>query len=457
MPDLETRTVPRVLVLRVGKGFPAKTGPFTVTRRMLTQIAESMNALVGVREAVVQLGHGDEQALVDEEELPALGMGRNWTVDGKGLYVDLAGVPAKLAKALDLSAYPFRSLGLKRDHEVEGKTYPWFVQHIALLGRVQPAVSSMIGLPESVAAGRMPETFDELMTLYEASAVSVPDVTEIVCCSAVIDTGEARTDITFALTDMDVRRLAEHLSMPNEDLREKVLAALASHDPDSYRTRKPETETAMDAETRKRIAETLGLPDDVDDEALEKKIETQAAGYKRGMASKLREELGLDDDADVLEAVREKIEAEKEATEKAETVTASMTDMDKRLKTAEAQLSAVAKEKAETLIQTAIDQGQVKADHREKWVDLALDNYDNAATLIGDLQPRVELGEVGTSKGKKGELPEIEPTETEVEVCLGLGAAKTEQDAKVLLARQKAKDLKITIPADHYAAVAEEK
>lgn len=118
----------------------------------LEDIVTAFDALKGVMPPRVQLGHDEKQRLARElfaddaagaDGFPALGWPDALRIEGGRLIADLMEVPVKLAKWIERRVYRARSGGLLRGVVANGVTYPWVLDHVALLGDQAPAVPGL--------------------------------------------------------------------------------------------------------------------------------------------------------------------------------------------------------------------------------------------------------------------------------------------------------------------------
>lgn len=139
-----------VELLRVGK-WEAGTGPFDCTPEVIRSAAAAAAAGL-LRAPVIRLGHDDPR--FDAE--PGVGWLENIrAVDGDTVLVaDMAGVPRWLADAIP-TAYPSRSIEGRLDWtDPDGRTWPFVLDGVALLGATPPAVESLADLRDFITAAR---------------------------------------------------------------------------------------------------------------------------------------------------------------------------------------------------------------------------------------------------------------------------------------------------------------
>jgi hypothetical protein len=144
MPDVTT--VPRVEVLRTGS-WDGVHGQFKITGEHLRSAVEAFAAAV-LPAPVLKLGHAYSAELGDAA--PALGRLARLRIgdDGQALVADLDGVPTKLARLLRF-AWPNRSIEGRFGYvDHTGRTWPFVVEALALLGGTLPAVKTLRDVDE---------------------------------------------------------------------------------------------------------------------------------------------------------------------------------------------------------------------------------------------------------------------------------------------------------------------
>lgn len=91
----------------------------------------------------LKLGHGDKQAMLRADELPAAGWVKAVRRMGNKLVADFVGVPRKIHALLKAGAYRRLSVEIYPELKVDGKTYRNALKAIALLGGETPAVQNL--------------------------------------------------------------------------------------------------------------------------------------------------------------------------------------------------------------------------------------------------------------------------------------------------------------------------
>lgn len=128
----------------------------------LAAIVKAFNATRAELPPRVQLGHDAKQEVARRlfpdadvtSGFPALGKVDALRVVGEKLLATFLSVPAKLADGIRSGRWIARSGGLFKNARVNGKTWPWLLDHVALLGDEAPAVAGLadIGLSLDVGA-----------------------------------------------------------------------------------------------------------------------------------------------------------------------------------------------------------------------------------------------------------------------------------------------------------------
>ena len=134
----ETFDIPGVEIFAVGKW-----NGDTYTEKDLDEIVKSFQALKDKIKPYLKLGHGEEQKLLRDDELPSAG----WISDikrvGKKLVADFVRIPKKIYEVIKRGAYSRISSELWWDIPIDGKTYPRVLKAVAILGGETPAVHDL--------------------------------------------------------------------------------------------------------------------------------------------------------------------------------------------------------------------------------------------------------------------------------------------------------------------------
>lgn len=109
----------------------------------LDKIVSSFSETKDKLKPYLKLGHGNDQKLLKEDELPAAGFVQNIYRQGRKILADVTHIPSKIYELIKKKAYNKVSIELYKDIPIEGKTYPWALKAIALLGGATPAVHDL--------------------------------------------------------------------------------------------------------------------------------------------------------------------------------------------------------------------------------------------------------------------------------------------------------------------------
>ena len=180
MAELKTRDLEGVELLKVGRwhgeGCPDDGCEFT--QEHLDQIVSAYHETEGKHDVPVQLGHDDQQKLLQTDGLPAAGWVTNLRRLGERLIGDLQKVPAAVADLIDAGAYRTRSVQVSEDYEVDGTKYPFVLTHLALLGADLPAVQGLADITKLYSDRRLSLDEGAHVALFQAEAPKKPKKTK---------------------------------------------------------------------------------------------------------------------------------------------------------------------------------------------------------------------------------------------------------------------------------------
>ena len=91
----------------------------------------------------LKLGHGQDQKLLREDELPAAGFVQNIYRQGRKILADVTNIPKKIYELIKNKAYNKVSIELYKNIEIEGKVYDLALKAVSLLGGATPAVHNL--------------------------------------------------------------------------------------------------------------------------------------------------------------------------------------------------------------------------------------------------------------------------------------------------------------------------
>lgn len=167
----------------------------------------------------------------------------------------------------------------------------------------------------------------------------------------------------------------------------------------------------------------------------------------------IREALGLDEGADVLEAIRTMKE---KAEQPAPTTGGDGDDVSKLradLTAAQQQLVELtgdrARRDAEAVVDIAIKEGRALPAQRDHLLKMAQTDLEGAKAFIQTLPKNglIQFGERGTSKDGAIDYADLEPTESEIAVAKSVHG-RYDADVRVALMREKASRQGVELPAD---------
>lgn len=157
----------------------------------LQKLADAGNTYAGEIEAVLKVGHSQEQRLLKnsglaDDEKPAAGWLKNYRVQGGKLLADVTGVPDKLASLWRAGAFKKRSVEIRTlKSQKDGKPVT-AVTALALLGAKAPAI----------------RTLDDMLAHYasEHDDVTLAPATELLASDEPVEGDDVHT---YALDDED--------------------------------------------------------------------------------------------------------------------------------------------------------------------------------------------------------------------------------------------------------------
>jgi hypothetical protein len=133
----------------------------TFTESDLDAMCATFNAAQQAGRVPLKFGHNEEQAVTDGK--PALGwLSRLWR-DGKKLMADFSDIPSSVYSMIRKGLYKFTSIELLRNVEYDGKSFPWMIDAVALLGADPPAVNGLGDL-QKLTLSRDSFKFEEVVS-----------------------------------------------------------------------------------------------------------------------------------------------------------------------------------------------------------------------------------------------------------------------------------------------------
>ena len=410
MADLKTRDLKGVELLAVGTwdGHGCPDGGCEFTTKHIDQAVKADRELEGTFDAPVKLGHDDDQKLLQTDGYPAAGWVKNLRRVGEKLIGDLVKVPEAVAKLIEAGAYRKRSVELKQDVEIDGKTYPLVLTGLALLGADLPAV----------------EGLKDITRLYQSLALTLDDDAHVVLFEE--DDGEPP----------DVETLIEELD-------------------DWLRRAKPRFRGKPGSPTLQQLHRALR-------EGLKRTVKgSKKPNPKEGTTVEeqaIRKLLSIDEDADIGEAItvlqREVVALKESEPDKAETVVLKrdLGEARERILTSENEHSAALlmererhrMKEAVWTVDSAIQAGRIAPTNKDMALDMARRGPEEFEKFAKQLHG-VDLTERGTSADT--EYPDYEPTPQDVEQAKDFGRGGPEWRRQFIMAKAKSKGVELDLPA----------
>lgn len=136
--SLETSDLYGVEIFAAGKWNGKK---FSVAD--LDELISAFNETKSMLKPFVKIGHGENQSLLRNDELPAAGWIENLRRQGDKLLADFKRVPNKIKELIASGAYRTRSVEIYENIRIGNRLYKWVLKAVALLGAELPAVTSL--------------------------------------------------------------------------------------------------------------------------------------------------------------------------------------------------------------------------------------------------------------------------------------------------------------------------
>ncbi len=408
MADLKTRDLKGVELLAVGtwNGQGCPEGGCEFTQQHIDQAVAAGKELAGTFDAPVKLGHDDDQKLLQSDGYPAAGWVKNLRRSGQKLIGDLIKVPEKVAALMEAGAYRKRSVELKEDYKVDGKTYPLVLTGLALLGADLPAVGGL----------------KDITKLYQSLALALDDDAHVVMFE---EDEDDPPDVDTLVAELDewLRKAKPRFrGKPGSPTLQSLHRALR--------------------EGLKRTAKALKKDDKEDD------VDEQA----------IRKLLSIDDDADIAEAIAA-LQTQLKDRDEADPDRAEVAKLSRELLEAQGRILTMENDHERALLETreelhhtqakqvvdlSIAEGRIAPRNRELAMSFALKGSEQFDKFVGNL-PGVDLSERGTSAGDLN-LAELEPTAQEITLAKEMGVWSEEYRKQLI--RDKATARGVAIPVD---------
>lgn len=399
-PPAGTATLEGVELVKLGT-WAASTGVTNITHEDLeAMVAASLDPEVD--RAAVRIGHIDPR--FDGE--PALGWVERLRIVGDVLVGDLVGVPSKLSAVLP-AAFRRRSVEIAWGARTpSGKRYRAALTGLALLGVQAPAVRGLADVLALYSAGELApqqvRTYTGREDAGDVPAGSIAaDRTAALSVADDLDASPELVAATFAAhRAIDLLASATDASPEAIDALRSTVDGLAAavppaHDPDE-RTEEDEPMPVTD----ERIRELLGLEEDADVEAAIVELRNRPAASGDGGGSGD----GGTDPAPTTEPAEPTTEPTTEPAgdpAEPELVTLSRGNLDAL--TAQATEGAEARrilreQERERVLTSALSSGRIAPADRERWAAALERDHEGTVSLLSNLTPVVPTTELGSDR-----------------------------------------------------------
>lgn len=366
MAPLPTRDIIGVEILKAGGPFHGVKGPkggTFITEADLDAAVDAHQALAGAVASPVKLGHSKLEETVSVLQgvgAPALGWLANFRRKGKSLLVDLQKVPAAVADLIETGAWRKVSSEFIRNFEGPGgKTYPFFVSGLALLGGRLPAITDI----------------SDVVALYEGALEGA-------------DAGAQGVLVDLALNPGGDDGSAGSRSTEDTQGGDDMPEALSPELREALGVEKDADQAAVLAKVRE-LKESAKTVDDRTGEltTATERVTALEAEIKTLKAAKAEEGKG-DEGADARIA-----KLETAVTAAVESFTTKLTELASKAEQGEKAAVALAKAERESLIDGAVKDGRLTPAQRADWLKLAEGDLEQAKTLLDALQPVADFDE----------------------------------------------------------------
>lgn len=168
MPTLTGKTIPKVSLFKTGEHPGQNASGITFTDADLDAMVQSFNDLQLAGRVPLKFGHNDAQPFTDGQ--PALGWVQKVWREGGKLFGTLSDIPTVIYSMIQKGLYKFTSIELLKDATQDGKSFPWVLDAVALLGAEPPAVSGLDDL-QKLTLSRESFKFAAVLSFRDASDV----------------------------------------------------------------------------------------------------------------------------------------------------------------------------------------------------------------------------------------------------------------------------------------------
>lgn len=409
---METEDLKDVELAHTGT-FNASTGRIKFSREDFDDMVDAAKELAGKVAFPVKLGHNEKQQLLQEDGLPAAGWIENVRREGNSLIGDLMKVPAKIAGIIKAGGLRKRSIEAMRNAELAGQRFKFVLTGLALLGEELPAVDSL----------------DDIVALYTSAKLDLPSA------SALTEGGKAEEAIVLIIC-------AEHSDDDDDDDDDvedliKELQSLVGRADGLFKGRKGAPQlrhlvnttvqelrrvgrktkakigvtTDMEQLSREAIVKTLGLAEDVEDDAIEAAIKDLQSKVEAG------EKGGADDGKN----------------------DAALADMKKTMETQASEILDLKNDKAKTeatdAANAAIKASKFAPAVRDNLIKLALNDPESFADLVKTTPVIAGMapGVIGSSEDPETtDLSQFEPHADQAAVMAQMHISKDEFTLKAI-------------------------
>jgi len=454
--ELETVSIDDVEIMAVGT-WTGSGGPRTYKKKDLDELVNSFNALSADSklnyEPPVKLGHDKNQKLLQKDGYPSAGWVRSLKRVGDKLVASFQDVPKKIGDIIKAGGYKKVSSEINFEYGVGGKVWPVVLKAVSMLGGDIPAVKTIADiraqygegddfetviyeLAEGVPRGGIPKTdLERVMSHYGVDEETAEQMIK-----------EKGVDALLPPRGQKVKSRQGEGDNANEDVKKGDITPHSPGDTISM----DELNSGLDEWLAKAEAQIKGKAGSPAIRAFVKEVKGKLKSLLEKQASsdnspsepgtnnnneseekedelmdkELRELLGLDENADVLEAVKGM--KEKAESKEAEVSLAEHEDVKGKVAKLEQTL---AERDRDTVVANAIHAGKVTPAQKE-WADkYALADPEGFVTFVEAQPVVVDL----TEKGGGNDGEDVQLTEAELRMAETMRVSKED-----LIAAKKA-------------------
>lgn len=140
-----------------------------ITPKMLKELEANFTALSDILDVPLKIGHEDEQALKDGDQMALGWIDKVW-IDGQKLFAHFKGIPKVVFDAIDKELFKNVSIEALFDVTHKGQNYGTVLTAVALLGVEMPAVNTLSDLKAFMTAKNL--SFSKLATFSKKPTVN---------------------------------------------------------------------------------------------------------------------------------------------------------------------------------------------------------------------------------------------------------------------------------------------